>query len=165
MENTYSDDDGPEASCRNTRTVHVDSTSRDLYWSDQNLLNTEVPFRRKLNYYWQNKPRIIDYKMSKPLLLFSESGEKGVLKPRVTLPFWRWLEQNDWHVQATCIQLDRALNNWIWMRMTVYVCPSVHRLDGNVWEGHCYFWLCFIKVGCFTNAVHFQAGRNCLDGL
>ena len=55
IENTYSDDDGPEASCENTRTVHVDSTSRDMYRRDQNVLNTEAPFRRKLNSYWRNK--------------------------------------------------------------------------------------------------------------
>jgi hypothetical protein len=95
MENTYSDDDGLEVSCGNTRSVHVDSTSRDLYRRDQNLLNTKVPFRRKLNSYWRNKPRIIHYKRLAPLLLFSESGEKGALKPHVTLPFWRWREQND----------------------------------------------------------------------
>jgi hypothetical protein len=57
-----------------------------LYRRNQNSLNTEEPFRRKLNSYWRNKPRIIHYKRSEPLLLFSESGEKGALKPRVTLP-------------------------------------------------------------------------------
>ena len=164
IRSTYSNDDGPEESCGNTRSVHVDSTSRDLYRRNQNLLNIEMPFRRKLN-YWRNKPRIIHYKRLEPLLLFSDSGEKGALIPRVTLPFWRWREQNDWHVQATCIQLDRALNNWIWMKMNVYVCSSVCRLDGNVWGGHFYIRLCFIKVGCFRNAVHFQAGRNCPDSL
>ena len=95
MENTYSDDDAPEASCGNTRTVHVDSTSRDFYRRDQNLLNTEVLFRRNMNPSWRNKPRIIHYKRPEPLLLLSENGEKGALKPHVTLPFWQWREQND----------------------------------------------------------------------
>jgi hypothetical protein len=48
------------------------------------------------------------------------------------------------------------------MRMDVYVCPSVYRLDGNVWEGHCYLWLCFIKVGCFINVVQLLAAETLL---
>jgi hypothetical protein len=49
MENTYSNDDGLEASCANTRTVHVDSTSRGLYGRDLNLLNSLVPFQKDPN--------------------------------------------------------------------------------------------------------------------
>jgi hypothetical protein len=48
MENTYTNDDGLEASYGNTRTVHVDSTSTGLYGRNLNLLNSLVPFQKEV---------------------------------------------------------------------------------------------------------------------